>query len=52
MARADPDFEPATAQVVDAGELARQVDRMVEVIVQNEWANPQTRGALGHRQEW
>jgi hypothetical protein len=52
VASADADLEATVAKVVDAGELPRQVDGIVEVVVQHQGADLQARGAVGHRDQW
>jgi hypothetical protein len=47
MPRSDPDFEAASAQMVQAGQLLRQMDRVVKVIVQNKRADAQSCRAVG-----
>jgi hypothetical protein len=47
VARSDPDLQAASAQVVQAGELSGQMDRVVKVIVQNKRTDTESRRALG-----
>jgi len=47
MPCSDPYFEATSAQMVQAGQLLGQMDRMVKVIVQNERADAESRRAIG-----
>ncbi len=51
VAGADADLEATVAKVVDAGQFPRQVDGIVEVVIQHQGANAQARGAVGHRDQ-
>jgi hypothetical protein len=51
VASADADLEAAAAQVVQAGQFPRQVDRVVEVVVEHQRADAQACRAVGHRHE-
>ena len=44
----DPNFEPASAQMVQAGQFLGQMDRVVEVIVQDKGAEADARRAVGN----
>ncbi len=45
------DFETATTQVVQAGQLSRQMDRVVKIIVEHKRADAQVRRAPGDRHQ-
>ena len=45
--RTDPNFEATPAQMVQAGQLLGQVDRVVKVIVQNEGTDTESRRTVG-----
>ena len=47
VARSDPNFEATPAQMVQAGELLGQMDRVVKVIVQHKRADAESRRAFG-----
>jgi len=47
----DPYFEATRAQMVQAGQLLSQMDRVVKVIVQNERADAESRRAIGNRHQ-
>ena len=46
-----PHLEPTTAQMVDAGQFPRQVNWMVEIIVQYQRTDPQARCPAGDRRQ-
>jgi hypothetical protein len=49
--RTDPHFEATPAQMVQASQLLGQTDRVVKVIVQNEWADAERGRAVGDRHQ-
>ena len=52
VARSDANLESPPAQVIDSCELPRQVDGMVKVVVQHQWADSKPCRCLGHRHKW
>ena len=47
VSRSDPNFEATPAQMVQAGQLLGQMDRVVKVIVQNQGADAESRRTVG-----
>lgn len=52
VARPDANLEATSAQVIDSCELPRQMDRMVKVVVQHQWADSKPCRCLGDRHKW
>ena len=51
VAGADADLEPPASELVNAGQLARQMHRVVEVVVQHQRADPEPGRAIGGGQQ-
>ena len=47
VSRSDPNFKATPAQMVQAGQLLGQMDRVVKIIVQNERADAESRRTVG-----
>ncbi len=51
MPRADANLQTASAEMVDAGQLPDEMDRVVKVVVEDQRAHPERSRALGHRDQ-
>jgi hypothetical protein len=52
VARPDSNLKATSAQVTDSSELPRQMDGMVKVVVQHQWADSKPGRCLGYRHKW